>query len=234
MNTLLGLIVLILDIVAIIDCVKSAKSTGKKLLWILLILIVVEQTSTFTFLFDEQLQFVSVTLPWGEVITYPDAKMSMWAGLEWLILLSMIAFFIFATLRQYLSGERRKAILIGVGVAIFMGCILNDVAVDWDLIKSTFILEQGFVTVIVAMSLSLSDEIIQTENNLAILNLELENRIDERTRALSLAKQRAETANRAKPRSHLETGRNCWATDRSSCSDNPIRCALRSTGVRPW
>ena len=39
MNTILGLAVLVLDIIAIVDCVKSAASTGKKLLWILVILI---------------------------------------------------------------------------------------------------------------------------------------------------------------------------------------------------
>ena len=39
MNTILGFAVLILDIIAIVDCVKSAASTGTKLLWILLILI---------------------------------------------------------------------------------------------------------------------------------------------------------------------------------------------------
>ena len=39
MGTLLGLIILVLDIVAIVDLLKSAKDTGKKVLWILLILI---------------------------------------------------------------------------------------------------------------------------------------------------------------------------------------------------
>ena len=39
MNTILGLAILVLDIIAIVDCVKSSISTGKKLLWILLILI---------------------------------------------------------------------------------------------------------------------------------------------------------------------------------------------------
>ena len=39
MGSLIGLIVLILDIIAIVDCLKSNASTGKKLLWILLILI---------------------------------------------------------------------------------------------------------------------------------------------------------------------------------------------------
>jgi hypothetical protein len=36
---ILGLVVLVLDIVAIIDAVKSSMATGKKALWIILILI---------------------------------------------------------------------------------------------------------------------------------------------------------------------------------------------------
>jgi len=39
MKTLLGIIILILDIVAIIDCVKGQKPTGHKVLWIILILV---------------------------------------------------------------------------------------------------------------------------------------------------------------------------------------------------
>ena len=36
---LIKLIILILDIVAIYDCLKSATSTGKKLLWIVVIIL---------------------------------------------------------------------------------------------------------------------------------------------------------------------------------------------------
>lgn len=39
MKMLLGLVILVLDVVAIVECLKSSDSTGKKLLWILLILI---------------------------------------------------------------------------------------------------------------------------------------------------------------------------------------------------
>ena len=39
MQGILGIIVLILDIVAIIDCVKSSLTTGAKVLWIILILV---------------------------------------------------------------------------------------------------------------------------------------------------------------------------------------------------
>lgn len=39
MKSLLGLIILVLDIIAIVDVIKSSKDTGKKILWILLIII---------------------------------------------------------------------------------------------------------------------------------------------------------------------------------------------------
>ena len=36
---ILGLIIFVLDIIAIVDVIKSSEDTGKKLLWILLILL---------------------------------------------------------------------------------------------------------------------------------------------------------------------------------------------------
>jgi hypothetical protein len=39
MRGILGLVILVLDIVAIIDCAKSNLDTGRKVLWIILILV---------------------------------------------------------------------------------------------------------------------------------------------------------------------------------------------------
>lgn len=39
MSALLGLVILVADIIAILDCLKSNKETGHKILWIVLILI---------------------------------------------------------------------------------------------------------------------------------------------------------------------------------------------------
>ena len=39
MRSLLGLVIVVLDVIAILDCIKSNKDTGKKALWIILILI---------------------------------------------------------------------------------------------------------------------------------------------------------------------------------------------------
>ena len=39
MGALIGLVVLVLDIIAIVDAVKSSMDTGKKVLWIVLVLV---------------------------------------------------------------------------------------------------------------------------------------------------------------------------------------------------
>jgi hypothetical protein len=39
MGGLLGLIIVVLDIIAIVDALKSSLDTGKKILWIILILV---------------------------------------------------------------------------------------------------------------------------------------------------------------------------------------------------
>ncbi len=39
MGSLLGLLILVLDIIAIVDALKSSMDTGKKALWIILILL---------------------------------------------------------------------------------------------------------------------------------------------------------------------------------------------------
>jgi len=39
MGGLIGLVILVLDIIAIIDLFKSAKDTGKKVLWLIIIIV---------------------------------------------------------------------------------------------------------------------------------------------------------------------------------------------------
>jgi len=39
MGTLIGLVILVLDIIAIVDALKSSMDTGKKVLWIIVVLV---------------------------------------------------------------------------------------------------------------------------------------------------------------------------------------------------
>ena len=161
-------------------------------------LFIIHHNSPYFYLFTEKPEFVDAILPWGEVMTYGNAPMSIWADMEWTLILSMVIYYLYATLRQYLRGERREAWMIGLGVTVFMGAYVNDILLDYDMINSIYILAQGFVVIIIMMSLSLSNEIIHTEKSLETLNVELERRVDERTKQLASAKHRAEAANQAK------------------------------------
>jgi len=40
MSNLLGLVIIVLDIIAIVDAVKSSMTTGKKVLWIVIVLVI--------------------------------------------------------------------------------------------------------------------------------------------------------------------------------------------------
>jgi signal transduction histidine kinase/CheY-like chemotaxis protein len=88
---------------------------------------------------------------------------------------------------------------------IFAATILNDNLLDHGLITSIYLLQFGFVAIVVVMSLALSNEVLKTERELVALNVELEQRVLMRTEALAAvnlelqaAKEAADYANQAK------------------------------------
>ncbi len=163
-------------------------------------------TASATFLYTEVTGFFEVALPWGEPIKIADIALNAQANLLLqATILAYFAFFIYAAIRQYRRGEQREALLLALAVGILIATYVNDFLLDLDLITSIYLLPFGYVAMIVVMSLALSDEIIETEQQLETLTIELEQRVEERTeelsaanRALQRAKELAESANRAK------------------------------------
>jgi signal transduction histidine kinase/ActR/RegA family two-component response regulator len=171
----------------------------------ILFFMVVHLTSPATYIYTAVTDYFEVTLPWGEPITIADVTLSSWSNYTAIIWISLISFAVFASTSQFQRGERRKAFFLMVALTIFAITILNDNLLDEGLIRSIYLLQFGFVAFIVVMSLALSDEIIATERELAVLNLELEQRVVKRTAdlsetnlALQKAKETAEAANQAK------------------------------------
>ena|GEM_PF-1693771 len=158
------------------------------------ILLLVNFTTPGTYLYYDVTGFFPVTLPWGESVTFADIALTKWAILNQPLLLLSLVYLIYAGIRQYHRGERRKALLLGLGMAIFVVTIINDQLLDFGFITSIYLLQFGYVALIVTMSLVLSDEIIGTERELELLTIELEQRIQERTAELSKAKNVAEAA----------------------------------------
>lgn len=54
MGAILGLVVLVLDIIALVDALKSSMDTGKKALWIILILVLPVIGMVFYFLMGKK------------------------------------------------------------------------------------------------------------------------------------------------------------------------------------
>jgi signal transduction histidine kinase/DNA-binding response OmpR family regulator len=169
------------------------------------VFIVVHLTSRATYLYTAVTGYFPVTLPWGEEITIADVALSPWSNYTPIIWITFFVFSTYACLRQYRRGERREALFLGLAIVIFAATILNDNLLDYGLITSIYLLQFGFVGIIMVMSLALSNEIIDTEHELASLNLELEQRVELRTedlsranQALQKAKELAEAANQAK------------------------------------
>jgi signal transduction histidine kinase/CheY-like chemotaxis protein len=171
----------------------------------ILFFIGVHLTSPATYIYTAVTGYFPVTLPWGEEITIADVALSSWNKYTPILWMTLFAFSTYACIRQFRRGERRDAVFLGIALLIFAVTILNDNLLDYGLIRSIYLLQFGFVAMIVVMSLALSNEIIETEQELASLNQELENRVARRTediqsanQALQKAKEQAESANQAK------------------------------------
>ena len=162
-------------------------------------------TSPATYIYSEITGYFTATLPWGEEITIADVALTPWSNYTPIIWLCLLSFSIYALVRQFRRGERQHAIFLGVAIFIFAATIINDNLLDYGLITSIYLLQFGFVAIVVVMSLALSNEIIETERELAYLNFELEQRVAKRTedlskanRELQIAKEMAETASQTK------------------------------------
>jgi signal transduction histidine kinase/DNA-binding NarL/FixJ family response regulator len=162
-------------------------------------------TSQATYLYTEVTDYFTAALPWGEEITIADVALTPWGNFTPIIWLSFFSFSIYALVRQFRRGEREEAVFLGLAITIFAATIINDNLLDEGLITSIYLLQFGFVAIVMVMSLALSNEIMETERELASLNVDLERRVLKRTedlanvnQALQVAKESAESANRAK------------------------------------
>lgn len=171
----------------------------------ILFFIGIHLTSQATYLYTEVTGYFTASLPWGEEITIADVALTPWGNYTIVIWLSLFSFSIYALIHQFRRGEKQKAIFLGLALAIFAATIINDNLLDYGLITSIYTLQFGFVAIVVVMSMALSNEIIETDRELASLNIELEQRVAKRTndlsianQALKIAKEAAESANQAK------------------------------------
>ncbi len=136
----------------------------------------------------------------------PDIVVAPWYSVEQVI--TWLLLFVFSAIHiagQYRRGERGAARAMSIAIGIYLVTVLGDYSIEYGLIDTVLMAQYGFVAFIVIMSLRLSGQAVEAEKEIRRLNIELEDRVEERTaelsnanRALQKAKEAAETANRAK------------------------------------
>ena len=138
-----------------------------------------------TSVYEEVFGIVIATLPWGETITQLDASESVWGIIFFLSQLTIIGFLIFACVRQFLRGERQKALLLGLGLLFLILALIFDMLfIDSGAINFIYLGDFGFIPLLVIMSLQLSNQMIRTDEELASYRRTLEQLIDDRTHEL--------------------------------------------------
>ncbi|MEH2152470.1 sensor histidine kinase [Nostoc sp.] len=103
----------------------------------------------------------SISLPWGESISYPEGTLSSLFSFQILALTSSTVFVFFACHRQYRRGEKQAALTLGLSVAILIATVQHDRLMDLGTIKSIYLAEFGFLSFVVIMSLRLSKDLMQ-------------------------------------------------------------------------
>ncbi|MGB3717893.1 MAG: sensor histidine kinase [Candidatus Promineifilaceae bacterium] len=135
-------------------------------------------------LYEEILGLNMVMMPWREQVAYLEATDSIWSLLFLGAQLAVLVFMVYACIRQYLRGERREALILSIGALWFVATIAAELLGQAGLITPVFYGEFGFLGFVVAISLQMSSEIIETEEQLADYRLNLENLVNERTSEL--------------------------------------------------
>ena len=125
----------------------------------------------------------------------PDIVISPWYPIEQVItLLILLIFPAYCIIRQYRRGEREPAVALGVAVGFYVVAALGDYAIEYGLLDIPLVGQYGFMGFIIIMGLRLTNEAVEAMVGSRRLNVELEDRVEERTAELSNAKQSAEAA----------------------------------------
>lgn len=149
-----------------------------------LVLVIANSLLPAGLLFSEIRQINGFTFPWGEQIFLPTTTASPLGLVFALFPLGVFAYTIYGCVQQYLAGQQRGALILGV-VAFIVGITAaHDLIVDMLGIKTLTVFEFGLLTLVAAMSIQFADEIIIAERDLRVMHDELESIVENRTTEL--------------------------------------------------
>jgi PAS domain-containing protein len=104
-----------------------------------------------------------VALYWGESITYASGSANKWrfvADAGWILLIYLAAE---SCLRMGRRKNRRRALLLGAGLFVFLGFgYLHDTLVDLGIVEPPMLFNISFIGLVLVMSASLTSELVRS------------------------------------------------------------------------
>jgi len=140
-------------------------------------------------LYDQILGLNTVLMPWGEEVAYLEASDSFWSLMFLAAQLAVLGYMIYACVRQYMRGERSEALILSIGTIWFVAALAAELSGGAGVIAPIFYGEFGFLGFAIAMSLTMANDIIKTEEELADYRLNLEKLVEQRTAELEETQQ---------------------------------------------
>ncbi len=124
--------------------------------------VIINILSPFGVIYSKITALHSVSLPWGELITYATGTVNPWrfiADIAWLFLLFLT---IESCVRLYRHGQKRRAIILCSSILLFLGlAYLHSTLMDMGIVGPPGIISFGFIGLILVMSASLVEEVVR-------------------------------------------------------------------------
>ena len=148
----------------------------------------------------------TVTLPWDETLLMLQTQEPALLPLLSVALIATIIYVVVADVQQFRRGEREAALALAIGIGWFIFTVLEELAVQLTALDFVVLSDFGFLGFVVAMSLQMVNNAIETETELVNYRSNLESMVNERSKQLeeaqaqllSQAEEQATTAERSR------------------------------------
>ena len=130
-----------------------------------------------------------IILPWGEKLANLVSVGSVWLDILLLGRLVALGYILVALIRQFMLGERRSAIIMGLGMLPFIVGIFYEVLGESGFVPYIPVGEWGFLGIAIAASLQMANSVIKTEEALERHEHNLRGLVEARTAELQAAQE---------------------------------------------
>ena len=172
-----------------------------------------------------------ILLPWGEELPNIEMAGSVWFDILLLARLVLLGYIIYALIRQFRRGERRPALILGLGMVPFIAGIFYEILGESGVVPYIPFGELGFIGVAIAAGLQMANSVIRTEEALEAHRQNLESLVAERTAELSRSNEQltAEIERRSQTEIGLRASEERF---RKVFEESPISMALVAPDFR--